>query len=177
MTLRAAPRREPPFDDEPSGPPGPPGPPARRLSLVTAGLGVQQLPFTLASTLPARLGRHRSWAAPVPTDRGDLPDPAAWSRRVLVALLEARAGLRPLRQLVGYFSPPALSWVETNFGRLPTGASRHQHVSVNSVHVCEPANGIAEVCAIVFTGARYRAIATRLEGLDGHWRCVHLEVG
>ena len=44
--------------------------------------------------------------------------------------------------------------------------------SLHSVHVSEPANGVAEVCAVVRQGERYRALAARLEGLDGRWQCV-----
>jgi hypothetical protein len=45
------------------------------------------------------------------------------------------------------------------------------------VHVSEPADGVAEACAVVDTGPRRRAIALRLEGLDGRWRCTQLQFG
>jgi len=45
------------------------------------------------------------------------------------------------------------------------------------VHIAEPIDGIAEVAAVVRVGDRFRAIAFRLEGLDGRWRCVRLQIG
>jgi Family of unknown function (DUF6459) len=48
---------------------------------------------------------------------------------------------------------------------------------VRSVHVSEPVDGIAEVCAIVQQGPRCRTIALRLEGIDGRWQCTALQIG
>jgi hypothetical protein len=48
---------------------------------------------------------------------------------------------------------------------------------VGSLHISEPRDGVAEVCAVVDTGVRKRAIALRLEGIDGQWRCTALQVG
>jgi hypothetical protein len=42
--------------------------------------------------------------------------------------------------------------------------------------VDEPADGVAEVCAVVSHGERFRAIALRLEGIDGRWRCTVLQL-
>jgi hypothetical protein len=64
--------------------------------------------------------------------------------------------------------------------------------SVRSVRVCEPADGVAEVSAVVVgleavaatkgrTGAagrrRCRAVALRLEGVDGRWMMTALTMG
>ena len=48
---------------------------------------------------------------------------------------------------------------------------------VRSVHVSLPADGVAEVAALVRRGARSTAVALRLEGLDGRWQCTALELG
>jgi hypothetical protein len=48
---------------------------------------------------------------------------------------------------------------------------------VKSVRVCEPVDGVAEVAAVISQGGRCRAVAARLEGVDGRWRCVHLQIG
>jgi hypothetical protein len=48
---------------------------------------------------------------------------------------------------------------------------------VRSVRVSEPTDGVAEVCAIVQQGPRCRAIALRLEGIDGRWQCTALQIG
>jgi hypothetical protein len=48
---------------------------------------------------------------------------------------------------------------------------------VRSIRVGEPADGVAEVCAVIQRGRRYFATAARLEGFDGRWRCVALRLG
>jgi hypothetical protein len=45
---------------------------------------------------------------------------------------------------------------------------------VRSIHVGEPADGVAEICALVQRGPRASAVALRLEGLDGRWKCTAL---
>jgi hypothetical protein len=45
---------------------------------------------------------------------------------------------------------------------------------VRSVHVQERPDGVAEVSATVRRGGRYAAVALRLEGVDGQWRCTEL---
>jgi hypothetical protein len=46
---------------------------------------------------------------------------------------------------------------------------------VRSVHVCEPADGVAEAALLVAGGHRPRALALRLEGWNGRWVCTALE--
>ena len=48
---------------------------------------------------------------------------------------------------------------------------------VRGVRVCLPADGVAEASAVVIDADRVRAVAVRLEGLDGRWRATALEVG
>jgi aerobic-type carbon monoxide dehydrogenase small subunit (CoxS/CutS family) len=48
---------------------------------------------------------------------------------------------------------------------------------VRSVRLCEPGDGVAEACAVVIDGARVRALAMRLVGLDGRWLVEALQVG
>ena len=47
---------------------------------------------------------------------------------------------------------------------------------VRSLHVTEPVDGVVESCAVVQRGTRTHAVAIRLEGLDGRWLCVALNV-
>jgi Family of unknown function (DUF6459) len=159
ISVRPAPKREPPFDDE-----------APQLRLV--GPYDRPLPF---EPWPGRLRGQHSWQAPRPTGRGELPDPAVWGRRILIAVLEARAGRRPLAQLTPYLSGAVHRGLTADVERhrAPTGAP----FGIRSIHVCEPADGVAEIAAVLQCGPRYRAIAARLEGLDGRWRCVNLQIG
>jgi hypothetical protein len=158
VTVRLAPRREPPFDDEREQPTFGP--------LRVVGRSQPPLPFDPS---PARLTAAQAWAAPRPTSRGELPDPASWSRRLLVA----------------YFSPAVHAGLIAEFHRTPAAhlqagqpqPQARRAAAVKSVHVCEPADGVAEISAVIATGSRYHAVAARLEGLDGRWRCVRLQLG
>jgi hypothetical protein len=167
VTVRLAPRREPPFDDELNADERP----ARHLRAVRPA--DPPLPF---EPWPGRLAQPRGWSAPCPSGRAELPDPVSWSRRLLVAMLEARAGQRPMRQLANHFSPSVHAGLMAESGQSRWSGDRGPAV-VRSVHVCEPADGVAEVSAVIQSGARYRAIAARLEGLDGRWCCVRLQLG
>lgn len=174
VTLRAAPRREPPFDDELGD-----GDPRRPLRL--AGIGERPLPFDRWNAAggaerlrPSEVG---AWVGVGAITRGELPDPGRWARRLLVAVLETRAGQRPPRQLSGYLSPSVQAGLMSSLNRVPAPAAGHRQVTVTTVRVCEPAAGVAEISAVVFTGSRYRAIAARLEAVDERWRCVRLQLG
>jgi hypothetical protein len=175
ITVRPAPRREPPFDDEL---PPPPDGTVRSLRLagpVDPPLPFEQWPPAEVSASPA--SRRRAWIAPAPPDRGDLPDPGSAARRLLVALLEVRAGQRPLRQLGAYLSPAVLLGLQTELARVPGPAGNGRSAVLKSVHVCEPADAIAEISAVICSGSRHRAIAARLEGSGGRWRCVRMQLG
>jgi hypothetical protein len=41
--------------------------------------------------------------------------------------------------------------------------------------VCEVSDGVAEVSVVIDDGRRARALAMRLEGSDGRWRCTELD--
>jgi hypothetical protein len=162
ITVRPAPRREPPFDDE-----------ARHLRVV--GPYDRALPF---DCWPRRVRDDLPWQAPQTTGRSDLPDPGVWGRRMLIAVFEARAGRRPLQQLTSLLSAGVhggLARDQKKAAELGRGAG--PDCRVRSVHVCEPADGVAEVAAVVQIGPRFHAVAARLEGLDGNWRCVRLQIG
>jgi hypothetical protein len=162
VTVRPAPRREPPFDDEI---------PQRHLTLV--GPHDRPLPFAPSRR---RLTQAHDEFARQPTGRGELPDPAGFGRRLLIALLETMAGRRAPQQLSTHLSTGVFSGLVTDLDR---GGRRTwaKPAVLRSVRVCEPADGVAELSAVVQTGNRFRAIAARLEGLDGRWRCVRLQIG
>jgi hypothetical protein len=98
--------------------------------------------------------------------------------RLAQVIAEVLAGARPAAQLGTVAAPDVVSMLARNSGRL--GARRegppHRPI-VDSVHVHEPSDGVAEACAVVRVGSRYRAIALRLEVADGRWQCTALHVG
>ncbi len=113
---------------------------------------------------------------PTWSQRADLPAAREAGRRLITLTLEALAGRRPLTQLqpitsVGVFA--ALSG-----GRRPGWcADGTAPLVVGAVHVCEPVDGVAEVSAVARRAGRAHAVAARLEGIDGRWRCTALQIG
>ena len=165
VTIRPAPRREPPFDDElPLG--------------HHAGHLDQPLPFETPLPFEASLRLVR--AMPPAARQGQtLADPALWGRRLLIAIIECAAGHRPLQQLSTLLSPAVARGLRIDFERAAIRRRRHwlHDATVRTVHACEPAPGVAELCATLAVGPRARAVAMRLEESHGRWRCVLLQVG
>jgi hypothetical protein len=93
-------------------------------------------------------------------------------------VVEVLAGDRPLGQLVRWTSAEVYDDLLARVsGAHPTGLRQPARATVRSVHIAEPADGVAEVAAIVRRGERTTAVAARLEGLDGRWQCTALELG
>jgi hypothetical protein len=114
-----------------------------------------------------------------PVRCGHLPDPVLWSRRLLVGIIEAAGGKRPLHQLAGVLSPSIAHGLRTDFHRAIALRTRHwaHAATVRSVRVCEPCPGVAEITATLQHGRRVRAVALRAEADQGRWRCTRLQLG
>ena len=161
-TVRRVPRLEPPYDDElPDGP----------LGVIRQR---EELPFE--EPPPRRFEHEIDFFDPQPTARRDLPEPEAWATRFLQAVFETLAGSRASAQLQEWTSQSVRSQIsrmtydsrwKTPPGMVPL---------VKSVRVSEPADGVAEVAAVDLRGTVYSAAAARLEGFDGRWRAVALEL-
>lgn len=169
LRLRPVPRLDGPYDDEhPERPP------------VIAGSLALAFPAPTSDCVPLRLVPP---AGGVSSDgprcrRDTLPHPRPWTARLAQAMAEVLAGARPPGQLAGVATLEVLALLERNAGRLGARpGARAQRPVVGSVHVSEPRDGVAEACAVVDTGPRKRAIALRLEGIDGQWRCTALQIG
>ncbi|MFZ0324423.1 MAG: Rv3235 family protein [Actinomycetes bacterium] len=194
-----APSWEPPGRDPRPGPPPPPA--------ATGVQGTLALAFVLPSGLDAEPSvpdlflvpaPRRPWQcedddeAPELTARHELPDPRPWSARLVQAVVEVLAGGRPMTQLLRWVTPEVYAQLAdrppVDYSRgpgSPAGAARSlparvepgRRESVRSVHVCEPADGVAEIAIVVAGRARPRAVALRLEGLNGRWVCTALTLG
>lgn len=118
---------------------------------------------------------------PQPTSSDDLPDPEATCSALVQAVVEVLGGVRPPTQLVRWLSNDvhaALTRRAALAARMRRGATPTIRASVvRAVRVCLPADGVAEGSAVIVDGDRVRAVAIRLEGLDGRWRATALEVG
>ena len=126
-------------------------------------------------TRPAAAGPADDFG-PTFSRRSDLPDPQAAGRRVVTLTLEAFAGRRPVGQLQSLVSPPLFTALSER--RRPRWCSEGTApLLISSVRVFEPVDGVAEVSAVARRGGRAHAVAARLEGIDGRWRCTALQIG
>ncbi len=166
LRLTVVPAPQPPLDPEPV------------LRLVLPGVAVPRVPHRPGprprpDEPPPGFapGFEPTWSA-----RADLPDPRIAGRRLLTLTLEALAGRRPLTQV----QPLTALGVYTALtsGRRPRWcAEGTAPVLLGPVHVCEPVDGVAEVSAVARRSGRAHAVAARLEGIDGRWRCTAIQIG
>ncbi len=116
-----------------------------------------------------------------PTPTAALPDPRAWAGRLGSAVAEVLTGDRPVQQLMRWTNDAVFTDLHRRASALSSAGTANRgmrnKVSVVSVHVCEPRDGVAEASVHVRHGLRSRAYALRLEGLDGRWRCTALQMG
>ncbi|SOD73108.1 hypothetical protein SAMN05892883_2402 [Jatrophihabitans sp. GAS493] len=165
ITVRPAPRREPPFDDE-----------GAQLHLV--GPRDRPLPFVEHQRdNQAELDSAQSPFGHLTATSQDLPDPVGFSRRLLVGALEAFAGRRSIAQLAPYLSRGVFAGLARDCDNAKVTNRWRGGAAVRTIHLCEPADGVAEIAAVVAVRGRSRAVALRLEGQNGRWRCVRLQLG
>ena len=160
-----------------------PGPPlqdeAEPVRLLVPGRRHRRLPPPPGPRprrdLPPVLGDAAEFG-PTWSRRAELPDPQAVGRRLVTLTLEAFAGRRPVAQLQSLVSPALFTALSER--RRPGGCTAGTApLRFSSVRVCEPVDGVAEVSAVARRGGRAHAIAARLEGIDGRWRCTALQIG
>ncbi|HTW20344.1 MAG TPA: Rv3235 family protein [Mycobacteriales bacterium] len=167
LHLRPVPSVDGPYDDEIDEP-----------AIAPAGNLVFAFPPPTTAELPLRLAPPAAELCDGPGHHHRLPDPRPWTARLAQAIVEVLAGARPASQLSRVATLDVLALLERGSGRLgarPGGPPRRP--IVGSVHVSQPRPGVAEACAVVDTGVRKRAIALRLEGRNGQWRCTALHIG
>ncbi|MFW3171914.1 Rv3235 family protein [Geodermatophilus sp. CPCC 206100] len=148
------------------------------VRLVRPGVAVPRPPHR-PGPRPREQGRAEGFLAgfePAWSGRADLPDPRPAGRRLLTLTLEALADQRPLTQVQALTSPGVYAALTS--GRRPRWCSSGTApVLLGPVAVCEPVDGVAEVSAVARRSGRAHAVAARLEGIDGRWRCTALQIG
>ena len=108
-----------------------------------------------------------------------LPDPHPLVSRLAQAVIEVVSGQRPPAQLIRHLAPTVYSVV----ARRALVAARRQQPGarraavVRRVRLCEPTDGVVEACAVVVAHGRVRAMAMRLEGIDGRWVVTAITIG
>lgn len=186
VKLYPVPQHEPPYegdggDVEVLGSPLPPERTPLQGSLALAFAMDSGVPAEPLSPPSLRLV-PRTADEPEP-DRAGLPDPQPWCGRLVQAIVEVLAGERPATQLIRWTSPAVFA--DLRRAAPATAGSRavrrqqgpQRRTVVRSVHVSEPAPGVAEVCALIWNGHRARALALRLQGRHGRWQCTSLLIG
>jgi hypothetical protein len=118
--------------------------------------------------------------APQRTSTAELPDPDTFLRNISRGVLEIFAGVREVDQLARWLTEDAYRKLVTRANLaararsargVPAKRPVHQIVSVRH---SSPADGVVEGVVIVRGPARTRAVALRLEGMDGRWRTTSL---
>lgn len=158
VRVRTAPRREPPFDDE-----------IDPTAAVTHRAD-RPLPFA-AETERVLMRRRHSDSA--------LPDPTLAARALLIGLIEAAAGKRPMRQLGDHLTLGVSCGLRDDFDHETRLGRRHwlHRATVRSMHTSEPNHGVAELAVTLRVGDRIRAAAMRFEFRHDRWRCTRFELG
>lgn len=87
------------------------------------------------------------------------------------ALVEVLCGQRPVPQLRVHCAPEVFAGLQSR----PAAGGALGHLL--TVRVSEPADGVAEVAAVYRRGERVRALAFRIQGVDGRWRVTALQTG
>lgn len=195
LRLLPTPAWEPPYCDDGDQLSGPVSPGPRLVAteqqalplafLLPSGVAAVPAPPRLRLVDTARSGTGGPGEPdevfdPQPTPRADLPDPRLWGGRLVQAMLEVDAGVRPVAQLRRWTSDTVYTRLRrrshrSHFLQSRSPQTQPGRVWVRSLRVCEPADGVAEVSAVVHQGSRIRAVAVRLEGTDGRWRCTAVE--
>lgn len=120
--------------------------------------------------------------APQRTPSADLPDPEPFLRNITLGVLEVFAGVREVDQLARWLTEDAYRKLLTRANlaaraRSARGVPAIRPVyALRSVHHSSPADSVVEAVVVVQGAARTRAVALRLEGLDGRWRATSLAI-
>ncbi|WP_295839417.1 Rv3235 family protein [uncultured Microbacterium sp.] len=116
------------------------------------------------------------------TSASDLPSPETFTLNVVRGILEVLAGSREVEQLSRWLSEEVYRTVAVRANLAARARSargvvgpRTTHL-IRSVHLFSPADHVVEATVTASTRVRTRAIALRLEGLDGRWRVTSLGV-
>lgn len=128
----------------------------------------------------SRSAQLAEFFAPQRTPSTSLPSPEPFLRNLTLGVLEVFAGVREVDQLARWLTEDAyrklvaranLATRARNARGVPARRPTH---TIISVHESSPADGIVESVVIVRGPARTRALAVRLEGMDGRWRATSL---
>lgn len=110
-----------------------------------------------------------------------LPDPTPLIENLATGVIEVLLGVRGVQQLARFVTEGLFQQLMERalMARQQRAVRRERSIpgfAVGTVHVCHPADGIVEAAVVVRSAVRTRAVAMRLEGLDGRWRATAIRV-
>jgi hypothetical protein len=156
------------------------------MSLTSPERPIDPHAAPVGPTLPVRVRRGRrlpdDFFAQQPTESEHLPDPRPLLENLTRCVIEILAGARELEQIARWVTDDVYRnllkrVIISARARRATGRAVHRpNISIGSTSICEPADGVIEAVVIVNSKARTRAVAVRLEGLDGRWRATAIHV-
>jgi hypothetical protein len=114
-------------------------------------------------------------ADPPPTAAGVLAV-KAWAETVAMAMAQILTGERTAAQFKHWALPEVADALSRRAALAATAAGPRRRALLRAVHVCLPAEGVAEVCTVVHGLARPRALAFRLEVRRARWVCTALDL-
>ncbi len=117
-----------------------------------------------------------------PTSSAKLPAPELLLENLARALFEILAGARELDQVARWVSADVYRQLHrrVTYATMSRTATRRPvsrpAFQVGSIHCFEPRDGVVEGTVVLLGKARARAVAIRLEGLDGRWRATAVHI-
>lgn len=113
---------------------------------------------------------------------GDEPELDAFATRFAQAVVEVIGGDRGVHQMMRWTTVEVYDDLQRRSSTLqrttaPDRRVRRLRAQVRSVHLSRPQDDVAEISIHVRHGERSRAIAARIECIEGRWRCTVLEFG
>lgn len=107
----------------------------------------------------------------------NLPDAADWSCAMARLVVEAMDGSRPAGQLRRWLALPLHERIRRRGALARQRRQPPRPLQVRCAAVTFPVWGVAEVSLLLSQGGRVRALAMRLDGLDGRWVVTAFELG
>lgn len=113
---------------------------------------------------------------------GDEPELDGFATRFAQAVVEVIGGDRGVYQMMRWTTVAVYDDLQRRCSTLqrttaPDRRLRRLRAQVRSVHLSRPSDDVAEISIHVRHGQRSRAIAARIEYIEGRWRCTVLEFG
>ncbi len=116
-----------------------------------------------------------------PCSSAALPDPTPLIENLATGVIEVLLGVREVQQMARFVTEGLFQQLTERALTARRDRARRQQrevpgFAVGSVHTCHTADGVVEGAVVVRSAVRTRAVAMRLEGLDGRWRATAIRV-